>query len=118
VGIYRDRVLPHLVDRACGSRELSEWRARVTEGLWGTIVEIGFGSGLNVPVYPADVHHVFAVEPAHVARRLAEPRVAKSHARIEHVGLDGQLLPLPDASCDGALSTFMLCHSRRGRRTR
>jgi len=43
VGIYRDRVLPHLVDRACGSRELSEWRARVTEGLWGTIVEIGFG---------------------------------------------------------------------------
>ena len=111
MGIYRDRVLPHLVDRACGSRELSEWRARVTEGLWGTIVEIGFGSGLNVPVYPADVHHVFAVEPAHVARRLAEPRVAKSHARIEHVGLDGQLLPLPDASCDGALSTSGMVQS-------
>ena len=109
MGIYRDRVLPHLVDRACGSRELSEWRARVTEGLWGTIVEIVFGAGLNVPVYPAGVHDVFAVEPAHVARRLAGPRVARSHARIAHVGLDGQLLPLPDASCDGALSTCTLC---------
>ena len=43
------------------------------------------------------------------ARRLAEQRVAASHARIVHVGLDGQSLPLDDASCDGALSTFTLC---------
>ena len=109
MGIYRERVLPHLVDKACGSKELGEWRARVTEGLAGTVVEIGFGSGLNVPSYPAQVTDVFAVEPALVARRLAEQRVAASHAHIVHVGLDGQSLPLDDASCDGALSTFTLC---------
>lgn len=109
MGIYRERILPHLVDKACGSAELARWRGRVTEGLAGTIVEIGFGSGLNVPVYPAEVTEVFAVEPALVARQMAEKRVAASHARIVHVGLDGQSLPLDDQSCDGALSTFTLC---------
>ncbi len=109
MGIYRERFLPHLVDKACGSAELARWRERVTEGLSGTVVEIGFGSGLNVPVYPPEVTEVFAVEPALVARRLAEGRVAASHARIVHVGLDGQSLPLDDDSCDGALATFTLC---------
>lgn len=109
MGFYRERVLPHLVDRACGGRELGEWRARVVQGLSGTIVEIGFGSGLNVPVYPPEVTDVYAVEPALVARRLAASRMARSHARIVHVGMDGQSLALDDASCDGALSTFTLC---------
>lgn len=109
MGVYRERILPHLVDKACGSAELARWRARVTEGLAGTVVEIGFGSGLNVPVYPPEVTEVFAVEPALVARRLAEGRVAASPVRIVHVGLDGQSLPLDDQSCDAALSTFTLC---------
>ena len=60
-------------------------------------------------LYPAEVTQVYAVEPATLARRLAEDRVAASHATIVHVGLDGQSLPLDDASCDGALSTFTLC---------
>lgn len=109
MGFYRERLLPRLVDKACGSKELAAWRARVTEGLSGTIVEIGFGSGLNVPLYPAEVTKVYAVEPALLARRLAAERVSASHAEILHVGLDGQSLPLEDASCDGALSTFTLC---------
>lgn len=109
MGLYRERVLPHLVDAACGSPELARWRARVTEGLTGTVVEIGFGSGLNVPVYPATVTEVLAVEPAHHARRLAQPRIDASPVPVTHVGLDGQALPLDDASCDSALSTFTLC---------
>lgn len=109
MGIYRDRILPHIVDRACGTPELREWRHRVTAGLAGTVVEIGFGSGLNVEAYPADVDLVYAVEPAAVARGLAEPRIAAGHVRVEHVGLDGERIPLPDDSCDGALSTFTLC---------
>ena len=109
MGMYRERILPRLVEVACGGAQMERWRARATEGLEGTIVEIGFGSGLNVPVYPAEVTEVFAVEPALVARQRAEGRVAASHVELVHVGLDGQSLPLADESCDGALSTFTLC---------
>jgi ubiquinone/menaquinone biosynthesis C-methylase UbiE len=109
VGFYRERVLPHLVDKMCGVSEFDPWRARTTEGLTGRVVEIGFGSGLNVPHYPSDVDLVLAVEPASVARRIAEKRVAASQVPVEHVGLDGQHLPLEDDSCDAALCTFTLC---------
>ncbi len=106
---YRERILPHLIDRACGTAELRDWRASVVRGLAGTVVEIGFGSGLNVSVYPPEVTKVYAVEPAAVARKIAEDRIAASPVVIEHVGLRGESIPLDDDSCDGALSTFTLC---------
>jgi ubiquinone/menaquinone biosynthesis C-methylase UbiE len=109
VGLYREHVLPRLVDRACGTAELRQWREQVTAGLFGTVVEIGFGSGLNMPAYPAEVTLVYAVEPAATARRLAEQRIADSGIRVEHIALRGESIPLEDASCDGALSTFTLC---------
>jgi ubiquinone/menaquinone biosynthesis C-methylase UbiE len=88
---------------------MDRWRRRVTDGLSGTVVEIGFGSGLNVPAYPTEVTKVYAVEPAALGRKLAAPRIANSHVEVEHVGLRGESLPLDDDSCDGALSTFTLC---------
>ena len=109
MGFYREHILPRAVDRACGTKDLKRWRAKVTEGLSGTLVEIGFGSGLNVPVYPAEVTEVYAVEPAMTARRLSEGRVADSHVDVHHIGLRGEEIPLDDNSCDGALSTFTLC---------
>jgi ubiquinone/menaquinone biosynthesis C-methylase UbiE len=109
MGFYREHILPRVVDLTCGTRELERWRARVTEGLSGTLVEIGFGSGLNIPLYPPEVHEVYAVEPALTARRLAEPRVSESPVTVHHIGLRGEEIPLDDDSCDGALSTFTLC---------
>lgn len=109
VSFYRDKLLPRLVDRACGSEGMDRWRRRVTDGLSGTVVEIGFGSGLNMPAYPREVTKVYAVEPAALGRKLAAPRIASSHVEVEHVGLRGESLPLDDNSCDGALSTFTLC---------
>jgi ubiquinone/menaquinone biosynthesis C-methylase UbiE len=98
-----------MIDRACGTKELLDWRTKVAAGLSGTVVEIGFGSGLNMAAYPADVSLVYAVEPAEVARKLAADRVAASPIRVEHVGLHGESIPLDDNSCDGALCTFTLC---------
>lgn len=109
MGWYRERVLPHLIDRACGTSELQVWRKRVVQGLSGAVVEIGFGSGLNVAWYPPEISVVYAVEPASVARRLAEQRIADSPVKVEHVGLRGEEIPLDDDSCDSALSTFTLC---------
>ena len=78
-------------------------------GSSGRVVEIGFGSGFNVPHYPAGVDRVLAVEPSATAWRMAARRVAASPVPVEQVGLDGQSLPLDDASCDGAICTFALC---------
>jgi len=97
------------VDRACSTASLDLWRAQVTAGLAGRVVEIGFGSGQNVGHYPPEVTAVLAVEPAALARRLAGRRVAASKVVVEHVEADGQVLPLADGSCDSALSTFTLC---------
>ena len=78
MGLYGEQVVPRLVDLACGLAGFDRWRAQAAEGLAGRVVEIGFGSGLNVPHYPSDVDVVLAVEPAMVARRMAERRIAPS----------------------------------------
>jgi len=109
MGLYREQILPRVIDRVCGGVAMQRFRDRACAGLNGTIVEIGFGSGLNVASYPPEVELVYAVEPAALGQRLAAPRIAEGHARVEHVGLRGESLPLADESCDGALSTFTLC---------
>jgi ubiquinone/menaquinone biosynthesis C-methylase UbiE len=109
MGLYGEEVLPRLVNCVCGASAMDEWRAEVTEGLTGRVVEIGFGSGLNVDHYPRDVELILAVEPSAVARRLSARRVARSAVPVTHIGLDGTAIPLDDKSCDSALCTFTLC---------
>ena len=78
MGFYADRVLPRVVNVACGSKASAPLRERVCVGLAGDVVEIGFGSGHNVPFYPAALTKVVAVEPADLAWQLAATRVAAS----------------------------------------
>jgi ubiquinone/menaquinone biosynthesis C-methylase UbiE len=98
-----------MINVLCGGKLADPHRKRVCRGLHGDVVEIGFGSGLNVPFYPPAVTKVAAIEPAAVGWRLAERRVAASSVPIEQSGLDGQALPFDDDSFDSALSTFTLC---------
>ncbi|KAA8884081.1 class I SAM-dependent methyltransferase [Nocardia colli] len=109
MGFYGDRVVPRIVDVACGMRFNEPLRERVCSGLRGRVVEIGFGSGLNVPFYPAAVDSVSAVEPADLGWKLASERVAASKVPVERAGLDGQSLPFADNTFDSAVSTWTLC---------
>lgn len=109
MGFYAERVLPRIIHVACGMKSANPLRDRVCAGLHGQVVEIGFGSGLNVPFYPAAVTRVAAIEPADLGWKLAGKRLAESPVEIERTGLDGQSLPLDDDSCDTALSTWTLC---------
>lgn len=109
MGLYRDHVLPRLVDTTCGIAPLEPLRRRVCAGLRGEVLEIGFGSGLNLPSYPPSVTRVRAVEPADLAWRLATDRRAASPVPVDRAGLDGERLDLDDASLDAALVTFSLC---------
>ncbi|WP_249644891.1 methyltransferase domain-containing protein [Nocardia sputi] len=109
MGVYAEHVLPRIVNVACGMRVNDPLRERVCAGLHGRVVELGFGSGRNVPFYPAAVAAVSAVEPADLGWRLAGERVAAATVPIERAGLDGQALPFADSTFDCALSTWTMC---------
>ena len=109
MGVYGDQVLPRIINVVCNLKESRPQRARVCEGLAGEVVEIGFGSGLNVPYYPSQVSRVAAVEPADTGWKLAAKRLRDTPVPVERAGLDGQSLPFPDDSFDAALSTWTMC---------
>ncbi len=109
MGLYDEQILPRLIDVALGGREFGRLRARVASELEGEVLEVGFGSGRNVPYYPPSVKRVRAVDPATVGRKLAAKRTAASSVPVEFIGLDGQDLPLDDGSVDHVLTTWTLC---------
>ncbi len=109
MGIYGEQVLPRMINFACGLKTVEPLRQRVCAGLEGQVVEIGFGSGLNVPFYPGGVERVSAVEPADVGWKLAAKRLGEARVPVQRSGLDGQTLPFADNSYDSALSTWTLC---------
>ena len=109
MGIYRERVLPRIINVACGMKTVEPLRRRVCEGLAGDVVEIGFGSGLNVPFYPLSVDRVAAIEPADLCWKLADKRLKQSRVSVHRSGLDGESLPFADHIFDAALSTWTLC---------
>jgi ubiquinone/menaquinone biosynthesis C-methylase UbiE len=109
MGTYARQVVPRLVNVACGTKFAEPLRRRVCQGLHGQVVELGFGSGLNVPFYPSGVREVAAVEPSDVAWKLAAKRLAATSVPVRRAGLDGQSLPMADDSCDTALSTWTMC---------
>ena len=109
MGVWTERVVPRLTDRALATGRSVSCATAVCAGLSGRVLELGFGSGLNLPHLPPEVAAVDAVEPADVGWALSERRRARSRVPVERTGLDGQRLAAPDASYDGVLSTFTLC---------
>jgi ubiquinone/menaquinone biosynthesis C-methylase UbiE len=109
VGFYQDQILPRATDVLLGGKEFARLRARVAADLDGEVLEVGFGSGRNVPHYPPTLKRVRAVDLATVGRRLAAKRIAASPVPVEYIGLDGQDLPLEDESVDQVLTTWTLC---------
>ncbi|MCG9476620.1 MAG: class I SAM-dependent methyltransferase [Actinomycetia bacterium] len=109
MGFYSTHIVPRFIDKALGTPAMQEGRNAVAAGLSGTVLEIGFGSGLNVASYPPEIELVYAVEPALTARKIAVPRIAASPIPIQYAGLHGETVALDDNSCDGALCTFTLC---------
>lgn len=109
MGFYERRILPHIIDRVLGTGECKKYRKRTAAGLSGVVLEVGFGSGLNLPFYPEQVERIHAIDPSEVGRKLAAGRIAACPIPVEFAGLDGQRLPLPDASVDAVLSTWTLC---------
>lgn len=106
---YEERVLPRIINKVLDNKNTRAIRQRVASDLSGDVLEIGFGSGLNLPYLPSAVTSFKAVDPSGKAAELARSRIEASNVPVELVGLDGQQLPLPDDSVDAVISTWTLC---------
>ena len=109
MGAYAERILPRVINVVMNTKQTREIRRRVCSDLVGDVVEIGFGTGHNLPFLPAAVTSLRAVEPAGLGVRLAQQRIAAAAVPVQVVGLDGQRLPLEDATADAVLCTWSLC---------
>ena len=110
MSIYEDHVLPHLIDLACSTKPTRKQREKIVHLAEGDVLEIGFGSGLNLPYYDADrVRKIFGLEPSEGMRRKAQPNVDASGLDVEFIDLPGEEIPLDSNSVDTVLVTFTLC---------
>jgi ubiquinone/menaquinone biosynthesis C-methylase UbiE len=104
-----DHVVPRLADASLSQGAIMKLRTQVCAGLSGRVVEVGFGSGLNLEALPPEVVAVDAVEPSDLAWSRSEGRRAESRLPVARIGLDGQRIDADDATYDAALITFALC---------
>ncbi len=110
MNLYERYLLPRLIHCVCGSPVIDHQRRLVVPGARGRVLEIGFGSGLNLPHYDRSrVEWIWALEPSHEMRALAAPRVSASGLDVRMLDLPGETLPLPDHSVDTVVTTYTLC---------
>lgn len=111
-GIYSRCIFPWLMDRVLSQPQVTEQRKKTLATARGRVVEIGMGTGLNLPHYPASVTELVAVEPVNMLPRRVQQRIAGVPFAVERVSGFAESLPLADASCDTAVSTWTLCSVR------
>jgi SAM-dependent methyltransferase len=110
VGVYARYIFPRLLDFAMGREVHARQRPIVLAAAAGRVLEIGFGTGRNLPYYPADVKRLTIIEPNAGMAPIARRRIAASRIAVEPVALvNGRDLPLADGSFDTVVSTWTLC---------
>jgi ubiquinone/menaquinone biosynthesis C-methylase UbiE len=110
MSFYEERVLPHIVERACAAGQVMKLRSQVVPHARGVVLEVGMGPGINLELYdPSRVSLVYGLEPSEGMRRRAEPKLKSSAVLVEWLGLPGEQIPLSDESVDTVLLTFTLC---------
>lgn len=109
MNFYERWILPRLLDLAMRNKEITRFRARLVPQARGAALEVGLGSGLNLPFYGARVERLVAVDPSEELLRMAKGRARRAGIPVEFILQSGEALPLADASVDTAVFTFALC---------
>lgn len=108
-GFYDRVIFPRIMHFTMGFREVSEYRARVVPAATGRVLEIGLGSGLNLPFYGDRVSEVIGVDPHEALNRMARRRLDSTRLPVRIVNGSAEALPLDDASVDCVVTTWTLC---------
>lgn len=106
---YSRNILPYLLDWAMADSNLVKYRQQVLADVTGEVLEIGFGTGLNLSYYPESIHKLVAIDANPGVHKLAEKRLQTSSITVDHRVLNGEALPMPDHSFDSVVSTWTLC---------
>lgn len=110
MGLYEKYVVPHVINCACGAKPMRYQRKKVVPLCEGTVLEIGIGTGFNLPYYDAaKVTKVIGLDPSETSWKLAGERAKEVTFPVEFIGLPGEQIPLADNSVDTVLVTFSLC---------
>jgi len=110
MSFYEEKILPHLIHLSCSTKPNRKQREKIVPLAEGDVLEIGFGSGLNLPYYDrAKVRKIWGLEPSEGMRRKARPAVDASGMDVEFIDLPGESIPLEADSVDTVLVTYTLC---------
>jgi ubiquinone/menaquinone biosynthesis C-methylase UbiE len=110
MGVYDQYVLPHVIHFLCGLKPNMRQREKVVPQASGRVLEIGAGSGLNLPYYDAGrVEHLFALDPSPEAWAIAEPNADRMKFDVDFIEASAELIPLERDSVDSIVVTYSLC---------
>jgi ubiquinone/menaquinone biosynthesis C-methylase UbiE len=109
MGFYSEVLLPRLLDWSMSNPQFSDYRQQVLSQVSGDVLEIGFGTGLNLPHYPNQIEKVTTIDANPGMNSLAEKRIQASSLQVDNKVLNGENLPMPDNSFDSVVSTWTLC---------
>jgi len=109
MGFYEEQILPRGINWTLCWPRFSKLRQQYLKDVGGKVLEVGFGTGLNLPHYTSRVTHLYALDPSQLGRRLAEKRIRRVSFPVEFVDLQDGRFILPDHSVDAVVSTWTLC---------
>ena len=109
MSFYQRRVLPYLLHLAMRQKQLVPFRRRVISAAEGRVLEIGIGSGLNLPFYGPGVRSVIGLEPSPELLRMARERAMATSVSVEFLEASAEAMPLDDDTVDTVVTTWALC---------
>lgn len=109
MGFYSQKILPYLLDWSLSDPNIGKYRQEILANVKGEVLEIGFGTGLNLSYYPPDLEKIVTVDVNPGVHKLAQKRIASSSITVDHRVLNGENLPMLDNTFDSVVSTFSLC---------
>ena len=109
MGFYSQQLFPYLLDWSMSGSALAQYRRSVLAAVEGEVLEIGLGTGLNLPYYPDRIQRISSIDPNPGVHKLAQKRIQSSGIVVDHQVLKSEALPMADHTFDSVVSTFTLC---------